>query len=312
VSWQQRNWTKPHLIGYFESHDEERIGYDCATYGNVSGNYNIKWLPVFAKRIELLNNLLYTIPGPKMLWQFGEVGYDFSINRCEDGTINNDCRLSPKPIRWDFPNDPYRRRLYDVTAALLHLRESYDVFETTDFQIDIDPGLGRTVRLNSPAMNVHVVANVGLTSTAVTPNFQHTGTWYEYYTGQTLNVTNATAPLTLGAGEYRLYIDQFVPLPPGLNPTPVREIAGVLSGLEVYPNPAKDIFAVDFSLDESADIQIEVSDLTGKIVSRTATGKLPSGEQHFELETSDWPTGFYLLTVRDERGARLMKKLVKM
>jgi hypothetical protein len=310
ISWQQRNWTKPHLIGYFESHDEERIGYECAKNGNVNGGYNIKWLPVFAKRIELLNNLLYTIPGPKMLWQFGELGYDFSINRCEDGTINNNCRLSPKPIRWDFQNDPYRRRLFDVTAALFHLRTEYDVFETDDFQIDIDPGLGRTVRLNSPDMNVHVVANVAITSNNVIPNFQHTGTWYEYYTGQTLDVTNVTAPISLAAGEYRLYTDQFVPLPPGLNPTPVREIAGVLSGLEVYPNPANNVFAIDFFLDESADIQIEISDLTGKIVSRTATGKLPSGAQHFELETGDWQPGFYLVSVRDEQGARLTKKLV--
>ena len=149
-------------------------------------------------------------------------------------------------------------------------------------------------------------------SANVTPNFQHTGTWYEYYTGQTLDVTNVTAPLSLAAGEYRLYTDQFVPLPPGLNPTPVREIAGVLSGLEVYPNPANDIFAIDFFLDESADIQIEISDLTGKIVSRTAAGKLPSGAQHIELEAGDWQPGFYLVSVRDEQGARLTKKLAKM
>lgn len=312
ISWQQRDWTKPHLIGYFESHDEERIGYECAINGNVNGDYNIKWLPYFALRIELLNNLLYTVPGPKMLWQFGELGYDFSINRCEDGTVNGNCRLSPKPIRWDFRNDPYRRRLFDVTASLLHLRKNYDVFETTDFQIDIDPGFGRSIRLNSPTMNVHVVANVNLASTSVTPNFQHTGIWYEYYTGQTLDVTNVAAPLTLAPGEYRLYTDQFVPLPPGVNPTPVREVAGILSGLEVYPNPANDVFSIDFSLDNNASVQIEVADLTGKIVSRVVTDELPSGIQHFEINTDGWQPGVYFTTVRDERGAQLTKRLVKL
>jgi glycosidase len=312
VSWQQRNWTKPHVIGYFESHDEERIGFECATYGNVNGDYNIKWLPFYAMRIELLNNLLYTVPGPKMLWQFGELAYNFSINHCEDGTVNNNCRLSPKPIRWDFTSDPYRRRLRDVTEALLHLRKNHDVFETTDFQINIDPGLGRTIRLNSTAMNVHVVANVGLSSTPVTPNFQHTGTWYEYYTGQTLDVTNVAAPMTLAPGEYRLYTDQFVALPPGVNPTPAREIAGILSGLEVYPNPAGSVFSVDFSLDESAAVEIEVTDLTGKTVTRMVSGELFPGLQHFEINTSDWQSGIYIATVRDERGARLKKKLIKL
>lgn len=311
ISWQQRNWTQPHLIGYFESHDEERIGYECAIYGNTNGNYNIHWLPYYALRIEMLNNLLYTVPGPKMLWQFGELAYDFSINRCEDGSIDDLCRTGPKPIRWDFPTDPYRRRLRDVTAALLHLRKNHDVFETTDFQIDIDPGLGRTIRLNSNGMNVHVVANVGLTSNAVTPDFQHTGTWYEYYTGQTLDVTNVTAPLTLAPGEYRLYIDQFVPLPPGVNTTFVREIAGILSGLEVYPNPAGNVVSVDFSLDESACIQIEAMDFTGKMVSQTVPGNLPAGMQHIEINVENWQPGIYFVSVRDERGARLTKKLVK-
>jgi len=311
ISWKARNWTKPHLIGYFESHDEERIGFDCANFGNVNGDYNVKWLPFYTLRIELLNNLLYTVPGPKMLWQFGELAYDYSINYCEDGTIDDGCRTGPKPIRWDFPTDPYRRRLHDVTTALLHLRKNYDVFETTDFQIDIDPGLGRSISLNSPSMNVHVVANVALTSTNVTANFQHTGTWYEYYTGQTLDVTNTSTTLNLAPGEYRLYTDQFVPLPPGVNTTPVREIAGILSGLEVYPNPVSGIFSVDFSLDKGADIQIEVTDFAGKIVSRTMPGSLPAGLQHIEINTESWQAGVYLVTVRDENGSKLTKKMVK-
>ena len=311
ISYKQRSWAAPHLVGYMESHDEERIGYDCAASGNVNGNYNIKWLPIYPKRIELMNNLLFTIPGPKMLWQFGELAYDFSINRCEDGTINNGCRLSPKPIRWDFRSDPYRRRLYDVTSSLLQLRKDHDVFETTDYQISIGPGLGRTVRLNSASMNVHVVANTALASGSVTPSFQHTGTWYEYYTGQTLNVTSLTAPLTLGPGEYRLYTDQFVALPPGVNTTPVRETAGILGGMELYPNPAGNIFALDFTLDASAVLNIGATDMTGKVVFDVETEQLPSGEQHFEVNTADWQPGVYFISVRDERGARLTKKLVK-
>jgi hypothetical protein len=310
ISWQQRNWTKPHVIGYFESHDEERIGYDCANFGNSDGAYNTKWLPYYAMRIELLNNLLYTVPGPKMLWQFGEMAYDFSINTCENGTVNNDCRTAPKPIRWDFQSDPYRRRLRDVTEALLQLRKNHDVFETTDFQIDLDGGLERSIRLNSAGMNVHVIANVGLTSNAVTPNFQHTGTWYEYYTGQTLDVTNNTAQLTLGPGEYRLYTDQFVALPAGVNPTPVREIAGILNSLEVYPNPAGDLFSVDFSLDESAPVQIEVFDISGKAVRRIETGELSAGLQHIEIATEGWLPGVYTVAVRSEQGGQLRKKLI--
>ncbi len=311
ISYKSRNWTVPHVVGYMESHDEERNAYECLINGNVNGNYNIKWLPIYPKRIEMMNNLLFTIPGPKMLWQFGELAYDFSINRCEDGTINNGCRLSPKPVRWDFRNDPYRRRLFDVTASLLELRKNHDVFETTDFQTSIGPGLGRWVRLNSLSMNVHVVANTAITSGTVTPNFQHTGTWYEYYTGQTLNVTNTTASILLGPGEYRLYTDEFVALPPGVNPTPVTEISGLLSGLALYPNPAGSTFALEFTLGESAGVQITATDLAGKVIFESDTNALPSGEQHAEINAADWSPGFYMITVRDGQGGQLTQKLMK-
>ena len=312
VSYKQRGWSVPHLIGYFESHDEDRIGFECQAYGNsLSSTYNVKALPVFARRIELLNNLFYPVPGPKMLWQFGELAYDFSIRRCTNGTLSDNCRLDPKPIRWDFYTDPYRRRLYDITAALLHLREAYDVFETTDFQLNIGSGNGRTIRLNSSSMNVHVVANIAVSQQVINANFQHAGTWYEYYTGATKEVTTLTEGLILGPGEYRLYTDQFVPLPPGLNTTPAVEIAGLLSGLEVYPNPSDGLFFVDFALDRAADIRIEVRDLTGKNVAFSAGSHLPAGDQHIELSTAGWQPGLYFLSVRDEQGARLTKRLVK-
>lgn len=313
VSYKQRGWNDPHLVGYFESHDEERIGYECKAFGNaVSPTYNVKYLPVYTRRIELLNNLFYTVPGPKMLWQFGELAYDFSIRQCQNGTLSDNCRLDPKPIRWDYYSDPYRRRLYDITAALLHLREEYDVFETTDFQLSLGSGNGRTIRLNSPDMNVHVVANIAVSQQTVTANFQHSGTWYEYYTGTTKEVTNVNEALVLPAGDYRLYTDHFVPLPPGLNTTAVIEIAGVLSGLEVYPNPSDELFFVDFTLDKSGEVRIEVQDVTGKNVAFAASAPLPAGDQHIELATAGWQPGVYFLSVRDERGARLTRRLVKM
>ena len=127
----------PHLIGYMESHDEERIAFECKTYGNQVPSHNIRTLPVYTQRIAMLNNLLFTVPGPKMFWQFGELAYDFPINYCENGSINTDCLTSPKPIRWDYFDNPERKKLHGITASLLTLRKNHDVFETTDFQLNI-------------------------------------------------------------------------------------------------------------------------------------------------------------------------------
>ena len=53
---------------------------------------------------------------------------------CPNGTISNDCRVSNKPIRWDYYDDPERKAIYDVWAKLIKLRVTgTDIFQTADF-----------------------------------------------------------------------------------------------------------------------------------------------------------------------------------
>ena len=68
-----------------ESHDEERLMYKNIQFGNSSGSYNVKDLNTALKRVEMCGAFLFTIPGPKMFWEFGELGYDYSINTCTNG-----------------------------------------------------------------------------------------------------------------------------------------------------------------------------------------------------------------------------------
>src|SRR5688572_9707366 len=117
-----RNWAQPHLVTYMESHDEERIMYKNLQFGNASGTYNIKDLNTGLRRSELCAAFFTMIPGPKMIWQFGEQGYDYSINHCQNGTINNNCRTDPKPIRWDYLQNINRKKLVDTYSSLLKLR----------------------------------------------------------------------------------------------------------------------------------------------------------------------------------------------
>ncbi|MBL7776015.1 MAG: T9SS type A sorting domain-containing protein, partial [Saprospiraceae bacterium] len=237
--------------------------------------------------------------------------FDYSINHCTNGTVNNNCRLDPKPIRWDFLDDPYRRRLHDVMAALLHLRTTQDVFETGNFQLNLGSGQAKSIYLNSPGMNAVVVANVGVTAFNTTLNFQHSGAWYEYYTGSPLNVNTTAVDLQLGPGEYRLYLDQFVPLPNGLNPTPVRETAGSLSQLEIYPNPAQDWFFLHFALRENSRVLVEIFDATGRRQETVFSGELPAGDQQIIVEGGKRTPGIYLVVLTDGLGNRLTSRLVQ-
>ena len=65
MSYVARGWSDPHVMGYMESHDEERLMYKNISFGN-SGNpdYNVKYLPVALSRMELAGAFFFTIPGP--------------------------------------------------------------------------------------------------------------------------------------------------------------------------------------------------------------------------------------------------------
>src|SRR5690606_21715214 len=78
IDYNTRGWSVPHAVGYMESHDEERLMYKNLEYGNGAGDYSVKDFPVAMDRMEGAGLLFYTIPGPKMVWQFGEIAYDLS------------------------------------------------------------------------------------------------------------------------------------------------------------------------------------------------------------------------------------------
>jgi len=104
LDYKKRNFSNPALIQYMESHDEERLMVRNSLYGKKSDSYDTRKLSTALRRMEMAYTLFSLSPGPKMIWQFGELGYDYSINTCEDGTVYYNCRLSPIPIPWTFIN----------------------------------------------------------------------------------------------------------------------------------------------------------------------------------------------------------------
>ncbi len=208
-----RNWAVPHLVGYMESHDEERIMYRNLMFGAESGSYSVKLENTALARTMSAGLMFYTIPGPKMIWQFAELGYDQSINRCTDGSIDSDCRLSPKPPVWEYQDVYARNRLYEHTADLLRLRNAYDVFTTGDATISGGTALSKQLTIknapytaspsSSDDMNVKIAVNFDVVPATIDVAFPHAGIWHDYYNyGVQLNAAAATVSLELQPGEF--------------------------------------------------------------------------------------------------------------
>jgi hypothetical protein len=206
-----RNWNQKNLISYMESHDEERLLVRAQKDGASNGSYDIKQLGTALERVKLASAFYYTLPGPKMLWQFGELGYDVSID------FNG--RTGNKPLPWgaadglNYNQDQARVKLYKAKAAIINLVNQHrEVFEQGEFSWT-PSGQMRKINISHAKMKVTIIGNFGTTASSLTPNFQHAGTWYDFFSGQAVEVTSVTSSVSLDPGEFHIYVDQPVTFP---------------------------------------------------------------------------------------------------
>lgn len=283
--YKERGWNDKHLISYMESHDEERASYQIKTYGNASGGYDTKTLATRADRIIQASAFFYTIPGPKMIYMFEELGYDISID--------NPCRVCEKPILWNYYNDQHRQKIYFYMASMMDMRKKYDVFNTSNFTYALN-GSSKRINLNGASMQATVVGNFAVTQKDVYPNFQHTGTWYDYFTGDTLTVSNATAPMSFAPGEWHIYTDV------KLTDAAFMDVAEVelleTKPFMVFPNPSTGWVDVLFDFPQGTSVEWSLRDVRGKMA---AQGSLVTdGPQITDFDFTALPKGAYILQLQ--------------
>ena len=262
ISYLNRGWDTPSSVGYMESHDEERLNFKNQEYGNSNGNYNVQDLSTALDRMELAGAFYFTIPGPKMIWQFGELGYDFSINYCQNGTIDPGCRVDPKPIAWDlnYDDDQDRMDVYDIWSKLIRTKLIEPIFETNLFTLNVGDTNGlKSIHLEDPNATgsetkyVVILGNFDVVEREINPQFQETGTWYNMLEeGNQITVNNINDPILLQPGEYLMYSNG-IPL---LNNPDFS-----IDELILYPNPSST--GIYFN---NAITQLKIYDVTGKLI----------------------------------------------
>ncbi len=253
ISYKKRGWSVPANIAYMESHDEERLMYKNIQFGNSNSNYNVKDINTALNRTASAGAFYFTIPGPKMIWQFGELGYDVAID------FNG--RTGNKPIRWEYFNETERKEIYTLWSKLIALKKQEDIFRTSNFTLDVskDTGLKKIHLSNDNTSDdlehVTIIGNFGIIAQNITPEFQKTGTWFNLLeSNSTISVTDVNATLLLQPGEFKIY---------GSSATTLsnEDVAKETSSLNLYPNPSTNYFTFNKEVKD-----ILVYDISGKEV----------------------------------------------
>jgi len=275
VSYLSLGWSSPKLIGYMESHDEERLMYKNITYGNSSGTYNVKNLPTALARIREAAVFFITVPGPKMIWQFGELGYDYSINY---PSLTSSDRVTAKPIRWDYKNDSNRNYLFNTFSALIQLKKTYPAFSNANFSINAS-GVIKYINIYHSSMNAYIVGNFDVNPQIAFGAFQSTGKWYEFFSSDSLTVTDTHMQINLQPGEYRLYTSVRIPRPVLL--TSVSENNSIPTEYKLdqnYPNPFNPSTTINFQLSSAGIVNVKIFDILGREVITLVNTQKPAGK----------------------------------
>ncbi len=294
ASYVNRGWSKPSLVGYMESHDEERMLYKCISYGNALGSYNIKTPSVALSRAALTAALFIPIPGPKMIWQFGELGYDISID--QNG------RTGEKPIHWEYKSQADRALLFQVFSKLVFLKKNYPVFTPTDFTQSLT-GEIKWIKLNLNGEHVLIAGNFGLATTNTILEFQKTGTWYDYFGKKSINVAATSQSMLLEAGEYKIYSTQNFGEPLF---TGIEDGYADPNNLIIYPNPATDFINVT-SVDQTRSISI--LNMAGLKAKEFQLSNIQGVEN--QLYIGDLHSGIYLVQATNIDGRVVVQKIIK-
>lgn len=284
ITYTIRGWDNPNLVGYMESHDEERLMYNNLTSGSTANpNHNVTQLPIALKRLELAANFFIPIPGPKMIWQFGELGYDVSIE------YNG--RTGKKPQHWEYYDVTERKRLYQIFSHLNKLKKEYEVFSTTNFDYSLS-GAQKYIKLDGADMDVVIVGNFDVNYANYTIDFPSTGKWYEYYTRDSIDLTSTSKTINMAPAEYRLYTSKKIDRD---NFVGIDEIINSKNTITTtWPNPSNGKFQILFNLSKPSNIRVEVFNMLGQTVySKTESGY--SGDNTIDIELpSNTSNGIYI------------------
>jgi len=293
ISYKNRGWSVPANVSYMESHDEERLMYKNEQFGNSSGSYNIKTLSTALDRMEMAGAFYFTVPGPKMIWQFGELGYDISID--------DPCRVCNKPILWNYFTEPDRKDLYDTWVKLIKLKKQQEIFRTDNFTLDVANANGlKKIQLTDDASNpdlkhVNIIGNFGVTTQNIIPAFQETGIWYDLLNdNESINVTNVNATIVLQPGEFKVYGNNQVVLA-------VKDIEND-DDFTLYPNPAIGEFKINKQVK-----QIEIYDLIGRKV-KSFVGNF-NGQHSFDVSTLK--PSIYLVKINSDFGTSSKRLIIE-
>lgn len=299
------NANKDGYVSYTCSHDEQRPFWKAKQFGDgavkTSEATRLNRVPTMVALCAMLN-------GPQMIYQFEELGYDYSFCSNATGSAGNnndkapygqtqaqpchdtDAKPVPESLGW-FTNTN-RLNAYKKTGQILQLRTKIapSVFEGNPTSSDLAHGKQlRSVIWGSGNNRIFIIGNVGTTNMTFT--LPTGNNWYDYLAGSTSQLA-AGKSMSIAGGDVKVYTASKYTLP-NIN---LNEVFVGIEDVEaenapkssIYPSVTSDFIKID---SEEAISDVKVVALSGAIYS-------PNYTEEGVVDVTTLEEGLYLLVVR--------------
>ena len=294
-------------VSYVTSHDEQRHFWKAKQYGNGTIKSNEK---TRLARVPAVVAMCTMLNGPQMIYQFDELGYDFSFCSNEAATQGNDKNkgespcdetgAKPLPETYGWFSDANRMSAYQKLGQMIQLRTKIapSVFAGNPTSSDLASGKSlRSVIWGSGNSRIFVISNLGTSAQNFT--LPSGNSWYDYLAGSTSQLA-AGKSISLAAGDVKVYTASKYTLPDVPNSytfVGIEDVEAEDAKSSIYPSITSDFVKID---SEEAISDVQVVALSGAVYS-------PKYTEEGVVDVNSLEEGLYLLVVRFETYERAFK-----
>lgn len=287
------------FIGYAESHDEERVLYKATKESSQVMNN----LTRAHKRMSALGAVHLLVPGPKMIYHFGDLGYESSIFTCNNGTVNtSNCKLDTKPQpQWsnNWLTNDNRKKIYEDWSHFNLLKKNEPIFaigtSTWNFstvgktRLDIN----YSAAANDEVSRVIVLTNMTNAVSTSNVSFPTTGTWYNLMDNTTIQITNLNTPITIEVDGFKVF---------GNRPATLSNSEFTIKNVNIYPNPTNGLVSISTAFSD-----VKILNISGQLV-KSFTGNY---DANATIDINELSSGLYIIQFTDENKNIINQKLIK-
>jgi hypothetical protein len=160
----------------------------------------------------------------------------------------------------------------------------------------------KSIQLMVGDSSLVLYGNFGLTQTNETSlDFPSAGIWYNYFTGEEVEISGTSKAFSLEPNEFLLFTNQKLSLPEGVILedfiTGIEEETVDLSSFTLYPVPVKENLKIRIP-ENIREFNFRLMDVTGRVLKE---GRIYPNRNILELEIKDFKAGLYIFEIQDNR-----------